>query len=272
MTVERVLDPRERRVIPQSNGVNGVVLDGPDPPDFAAVSPAGWWEGRDPTFPIAELAQRWVSSATVVYMGMATKTERTDLRERVRKLVRYGTGHRIGHEGGRALWQLPNSRSLLIAWQRSPDADQASREERRLIVEDEYQDLNRAEQELIDQLSADGGLAVIGTTIGARTSTFSRSRRGPSRPASRWDAESVSARSVQPVASVRPTMPPSVRRPSRVGASSRPRDGEKLQPRSRRRAAAAFASVRALPYGSMNPSPMCRFWMVGVNGVVCILR
>ncbi len=64
--------------------------------------------------------------------GLATQTPHTNLRERIRKLARYGAGHKIGHEGGRAMWQLPPD-SLLVAWRRSESADEAVSEEARLI-------------------------------------------------------------------------------------------------------------------------------------------
>ncbi len=64
-------DPRRRRPIPQTNGVY-VVYVGSEPPPFELVSPAGWWNGRDPSLPIRSLTERWVPGASVIYIGLAT--------------------------------------------------------------------------------------------------------------------------------------------------------------------------------------------------------
>lgn len=129
---ETLLDQRERDVIPKCDGIYVAVYDGPDPPSFVRVSPAGWWKGRNPTLPLDDLRARWVPRATVVYVGKANRTPKNDLRERVRKLVRYGAGSVIGHEGGRAIWQL-HADSLRIAWRETAGGDIPRLEERRLI-------------------------------------------------------------------------------------------------------------------------------------------
>lgn len=133
VSVEALVVPTERRAIPQENGVYVVLYHGADPPAFTMRSTAGWFKGRDPTLPVVRLDRRWVIGAEVVYIGRATKTRRTNLRARVRALVRYGTGHRIGHEGGRALWQLPGSTSLMVAWRTAETAQEAILAERELI-------------------------------------------------------------------------------------------------------------------------------------------
>ena len=54
-------------------------------------------------------------------------------RTRIRALVRYGTGHNIGHAGGRVLWQLPSSGGLVVCWHPTKDGADALSEERRLL-------------------------------------------------------------------------------------------------------------------------------------------
>lgn len=55
--------------VPTGAGVYVVIA--PDgPPDFLAVSPAGWIRG-DPTVPIAKLDRKWLPSSPVVYIGSA---------------------------------------------------------------------------------------------------------------------------------------------------------------------------------------------------------
>jgi hypothetical protein len=86
------------------------------PPHFLARNPGGPYR-RDPTLPIDELEDRWVPGSQVIYIGKTDATPAGNcLHKRVRAYLRYGAGHRIGHEGGFPTWQLADSADLLIAW------------------------------------------------------------------------------------------------------------------------------------------------------------
>ncbi len=104
-TVTDLLDAGVRREIPAGNGVYVVTYSGKQPPEFLKTSTGGCFKGKDPTFELDELRVRWIKLARVVYIGMTGDGPRAGLRTRIRALVRYGTGHNIGHAGGRALWQ-----------------------------------------------------------------------------------------------------------------------------------------------------------------------
>jgi hypothetical protein len=91
-----------------------------EPPAFLARNPGGPYR-RNPTLPIDELLDRWVPGSRVIYIGKADATAAGNcLRTRVRAYLRYGAGHRIGHEGGFPTWQLADSADLLIAWRVVP--------------------------------------------------------------------------------------------------------------------------------------------------------
>jgi hypothetical protein len=132
-SVGELLDPQVRREIPDVPGVYIVIYMGDEPPELLETSSGGWFKGRDPTLEIEDLETRWVSRARVVYIGMTGEGPRAGLRTRIRALVRYGTGHNIGHAGGRALWQLPASGDLLVCWRRTERGAEAASEERRLL-------------------------------------------------------------------------------------------------------------------------------------------
>jgi hypothetical protein len=132
-SVGELLDPQLRREIPDVPGVYVVINTGDGHPKFLETSTGGWFKGRDPAFEMDELEARWVSGAQVVYIGMTGEGPRAGLRTRIRALVRYGTGHNIGHAGGRALWQLPESGDLLVCWRPTEDGAEAASEERRLL-------------------------------------------------------------------------------------------------------------------------------------------
>jgi hypothetical protein len=79
---------------------------------FVYPSPAGHYEGRDPTVSIEELKQHWVAGSPVVYIGKARAT----LRGRVSCYLRFGKGEPVPHQGGRYIWQIGSSDDLLVCW------------------------------------------------------------------------------------------------------------------------------------------------------------
>ena len=131
-TVTDLLDAALRREIPAGSGVYIVTYSGKQPPEFLKTSTGGWFKGQDPTFALDELTVRWIKLARVVYIGMTGDGPSAGLPKRIRALVRYGTGHNIGHAGGRALWQLPSSRDLVVCWRPTKNGVEAASEERPL--------------------------------------------------------------------------------------------------------------------------------------------
>src|SRR5215213_5744616 len=77
----------------------------------------------DPKFREANQDGRWVAGAEVVYIGRAD-----ELRRRLRQFADLGAGKPVGHSGGRLIWQLAESRSLLVAWKETPGDDPKSAE------------------------------------------------------------------------------------------------------------------------------------------------
>lgn len=70
----------------------------------------------------AELACRWIPSAEVIYIGKATGV--AGLRGRLRPFSRKA----VGHSGGRSIWYLADSDTLLVAWLQVEDAEDVERE------------------------------------------------------------------------------------------------------------------------------------------------
>lgn len=104
--------------VPTDPGVYVVLCPTSVELSFVESSPAGWFKGKDPSVAVAELKRAWVSGAEVVYIGKAG-----DLRRRLNEYRRHGVGRRVGHWGGRYIWQLVDRDLLLVAWQPTPDHD-----------------------------------------------------------------------------------------------------------------------------------------------------
>jgi hypothetical protein len=122
---------------PEASGVYVVVRPAPAPPAFLPVSPAGWFTGRDPSYPLERLAAEWVAGSEVVYVGKAGRApgSRRGLRARLREYAAFGSGKAVGHRGGRAIWHLDDSAQLLVAWRETAPARRASDDESELLAD-----------------------------------------------------------------------------------------------------------------------------------------
>ena len=87
----------------EAGGVYVVVRTDAEPPTFLEQSAGGHFKGEDPTVPLTALTANWVDQASVVYIG---KADHGRLRERLKEYASFGRGNRIGHKGGRLIWQL----------------------------------------------------------------------------------------------------------------------------------------------------------------------
>ena len=62
-------------------------------------------------YPIKRLQAEWVSGTSVMYIGQSVT-----LRKRLSLYMHFGLGRIASYKGGRAIWQLADARSLIVAW------------------------------------------------------------------------------------------------------------------------------------------------------------
>jgi hypothetical protein len=115
--------------VPASSGVYLVYRETTEDPTFLEENPGGRFKGRDPTELVDVLQAKWVPDAQVVYIGKAVQQRR-----RLRQFADFGAGKPIGHWGGRYIWQLADSASLLVAWREAGDTETGAEAEQALVA------------------------------------------------------------------------------------------------------------------------------------------
>ena len=121
----RVSDLRSvnRNNIPAVPGVYLVLRDCVSYPEFLEVGTGGHFKDKDPNVPIARLRNEWVERAVIVYVGQSGSKSKGTLKKRIGELIRFGQGSRVGHRGGRLIWQLRGADRLLVCWMEVADDD-----------------------------------------------------------------------------------------------------------------------------------------------------
>ncbi|HBG28410.1 MAG: hypothetical protein A2Y10_11070 [Planctomycetes bacterium GWF2_41_51] len=111
-------------IVPKQMGVYIVVNENPQKFNYLKKSIGGYFKDKDPTVSILELKNNWVDNAYVVYIGKAGGvTSNATLFKRINQYIQFGKGKKIGHRGGRYIWQLKDSDNLLFAWKPLIDED-----------------------------------------------------------------------------------------------------------------------------------------------------
>jgi hypothetical protein len=124
------LQASECHEVPIERGVYLVLRRKKARPRFRRRNPGGHFKGKDPTVAVDQLKNKWVEKSLVLYIGKAggPSTKET-LKSRLVKYMRFGQGEPVGHWGGRYVWQLGDSGSLVLCWQRIPNAEPRAVEE-----------------------------------------------------------------------------------------------------------------------------------------------
>lgn len=108
-------------LIPDIRGVYKVLFKGKSP-SFLEHGTCGRFKDREPNVPISTLKENWVNGAETIYIGKAgSLTGNATLRKRIKQYLKIGQGKKVGHWGGRYIWQLKDSEKLAFCWCETPN-------------------------------------------------------------------------------------------------------------------------------------------------------
>ena len=110
--------------VPAVQGVYVVLHEGTEAPVFLKDGTGGAFKGQNPNSDISKLNANWVEDTQIVYIGMTQDT----LKKRLSPYIRFGQGDAVAHWGGRFIWQMKDSRDLIICWKPMPIGDAAKEE------------------------------------------------------------------------------------------------------------------------------------------------
>lgn len=106
-----------RTLIPAQKGVYVVLRESESDPQFLAAGTGGFFKGKNPNVSVAELKANWVEGTPVLYIGKAGGSDcSATLQKRLDQYLRFGRGANVGHWGGRYIWQLADSKDLVVCW------------------------------------------------------------------------------------------------------------------------------------------------------------
>lgn len=115
--------------VPREAGIYAVLKPAGYQNVFLEQSAGGWFKQKNPSVLESALVARWMDDADVLYIGKAGAgaAGTRGLRKRIQEFADFGRGKPVGHWGGRLIWQLEDSQSLVIAWKSlpGPEVDEA---------------------------------------------------------------------------------------------------------------------------------------------------
>lgn len=119
--------------IPVEKGIYLIIYNKELTPSFLPTGSGGHFKGKNPNVPIELLKKKWVNNTKVIYIGKAGNiTGSATLRSRLRQYLKFGQDENVGHWGGRFIWQLEESRELLICWKVLPNKDPREEEKKQI--------------------------------------------------------------------------------------------------------------------------------------------
>ncbi len=134
---------KDKKIIPKQKGVYLIMnFDFEKPVKYLEIGVGGHFKGKNPNVPTKELEKNYVDNSLVVYIGKAGSPEgKATLFSRLGQYLRFGKGKKVGHWGGRLIWQLANHKDLIICWK--PTFDKDPREIEKELIQEYVKKFNK---------------------------------------------------------------------------------------------------------------------------------
>lgn len=113
--------------IPKIKGVYLVIRPDNIKAEFVEKGTGGFFKDKNPNVAIDELKKSWIEDAFIVYIGKAGgSNSAATLNSRLKQYLDFGKGKKVGHWGGRYIWQINNIDDYIICWKELPDDEPRS--------------------------------------------------------------------------------------------------------------------------------------------------
>ncbi len=113
-------------MIDEVMGIYVVLRASEKEPEFLTVGTGGHFKDREPNVTVEELKSNWLPGCPILYIGNAKKDR---LRKRITEYMRFGSGEKKGHWGGRYIWQLADADDLIVCWKETANDSRAEEKE-----------------------------------------------------------------------------------------------------------------------------------------------
>jgi hypothetical protein len=110
--------------VPKVKGVYIILRPEKSAVEFVEIGTGGYFKDKNPNVLVIDLQKNWIEESDIIYIGKAGgDTSNATLQSRLRQYLNFGKGMKVGHWGGRYIWQIKNINDYLICWKELPNED-----------------------------------------------------------------------------------------------------------------------------------------------------
>lgn len=113
-------------MFPFKRGIYLVLYLCDEPPVYIKKGVGGFFKKKDSNVSVDILQSNWVDNTIVLNIAQAGgiragKWSKETLNDRISTYMKFGQGKKVGHQGGRYIWQIKNYKDLVVCWKPMPN-------------------------------------------------------------------------------------------------------------------------------------------------------
>ena len=113
---------KNKLLVPKEKGVYLILSE--NKLSFVKQGTGGFFKDKDPNVSINELENNVIENTNVLYIGKAGKEgSKASLQSRLNQYFKFGIGKKVGHWGGRYIWQIKEAENLIVCWKKLPNEE-----------------------------------------------------------------------------------------------------------------------------------------------------